>query len=243
MTWNAVCFQALYTINGVLFSHLKLLQGIRVYKIVVSFLLSGLLFIGELQAETRYVADQLIITIRTGAGSEHKIIKTITTGTKMTLLEEQPDTGYARVSLEDGTEGWVRTQYLTDKPVAKDKLEWLQARYKKLKEQFASTSEELKALKKVDKEYQALQERMKHLTEAASKPILLDKENRELKEQNVTLTNEMQLISQENQILKDRSDRDWFVAGGGVIVVGILLGLLLPKLRPSKKSGWSGGSL
>ncbi|MDH5444909.1 MAG: TIGR04211 family SH3 domain-containing protein [Gammaproteobacteria bacterium] len=213
------------------------------YKFVVSILLSSLLFSAEIQAQTRYVADQLIITIRSGQGSQHKIIKTITTGTKMTLLEEFPETGYARVTLEDGTEGWVRTQYLTDKPVAKAQLEWFKDQYKKLKDSQAGIQEELNTLKKVEKEHNALQARMKRLSEAAAKPILLDKENRELKEQNVTLTNEMQLISQENQILKDRSDRDWFVAGGGVMVVGILLGLFLPKLRPSKKSGWSGSSL
>ena len=84
---------------------------------------------------------------------------------------------------------------------------------------------------------------MDRINQVAAKPILLDKENRELKEQNVTLTNEMQLVSQENQILKDRSDRDWFVAGAGVIFIGILLGLLLPKFRSSKKNSWSGSSL
>lgn len=213
------------------------------YKFVVSILLTGMLFSTELHAQTRYVADHLIITVRSGQGSQHKIIKTITTGAKMTLLEEFADTGYARVTLEDGTEGWVRTQYLTDKPVAKAQLEWFKGQHKKVKEQLTNTEEELRALKKVEKDHKVLQARMKRISEAAAKPILLDKENRELKEQNVTLTNEMQLISQENQILKDRSDRDWFIAGGGVMVIGILLGLFLPKLRPSKKSSWSGSSL
>ena len=213
------------------------------YKIVVSFLLSGLLFIGETQAESRYVSDQLIITLRSGMGNQHKIIKTITTGTKMTLLEEHADAGYAMVALEDGTEGWVRTQYLTDKPVAQAQLEWFKGQYDKMKDKVTEMETDLKTLRKVEKEHLELQDRMKRLSEAASKPILLDKENRELKEQNVTLTNEMQLISQENQILKDRSDRDWFIAGGGVMVLGILLGLFLPKLRPSKKNSWSGGSL
>lgn len=224
------------------------------HRIVVLSLLSFSLFTGVAQAATKYVADHLIITVRSGQGNQHKIIKTITTGTKLEILEEFPDTGYARVSLEDGTEGWVRTQYLSDTPAAKDLLERLQARHEKLKEKFAGTAEELKTLKgefaklnrendKLEKEYKSLQDQMGRINQVAAKPILLDKENRELKEQNVTLSNEMQLISQENQILKDRSDRDWFIAGAGIMVVGILLGLILPKLRPSKKSSWSGGSL
>lgn len=223
-------------------------------KIVVLLLLSLSVFMNEAHALTKYVGDHLIITLRSGQGSQHKIIKTITTGTKLEILEELPDIGYARVSLEDGTEGWVRTQYLSDTPAAKDLLVRLETRYEKLKAKASTTKEELKSLKseysklskdnsKLDKDHKALQDHISRINQVAAKPILLDKENRELKEKNVTLANEMQLIAQENQILKDRSDRDWFIAGGGIMVVGILLGLLLPKLRSGRKNSWSGGSL
>ena len=223
-------------------------------KIPALLLLSISIFVTDAHAATKYVNDNLTITVRSGQGNEHKIIKTISTGDKVEVLEEFSDTGYARATLADGTEGWILSRYLTDKPVAKDLLERLEKRYEQLKEKYDVSTEELKTLKaefskinrdsaSVSKDYKALQDRMERINEVAAKPILLDKENRELKEQNVTLTNEMQLIKQENQILKDRSDRDWFIAGGGVMVIGILLGLVLPKLRSSKKSSWSGGSL
>ena len=223
-------------------------------KIPVLLLLSISIFVTEAQAATKYVNDNLTITVRSGQGNEHKIIKTISTGDKVDVLEEFPDTGYVRATLNDGTEGWILSRYLTDKPVAKDLLERVEKRYEQLKQKYDESTEELKNLKaefskinrdsaSVSKDYKALQDRMERINEVAAKPILLDKENRELKEQNVTLTNEMQLIKQENQILKDRSDRDWFIAGGGVMVIGILLGIVLPKLRSSKKSSWSGGSL
>ena len=223
-------------------------------RIIVLCFLSLLGFTSQTQAATKYVGDHLIITLRSGQGSQHKIIKTITSGTKLEILEDLSDMGYARVSLEDGTEGWVRTQYLSDTPAAKDRLERLQKRYERLKVKSATRAAELKTLKtefatlsrddkQLAKDHKTLQDHMARINQVAAKPILLDKENRELKEQNVTLTNEMQLVSQENQILKDRSDRDWFIAGGGVIIAGILLGLLLPKLRSNKKNSWSGGSL
>ncbi len=223
-------------------------------RIIVLLLLSVSLFTSEVQAATKYVSDRLIITLRTGQGSQFKLIKTLTTGTKLEIIEEQTETGYAHVRLEDGTEGWVRTQYLIDTPAAQTRLERLQKRYDNLKEKFSAGTEELKTLKaefaklnqdytKLTKEHKIITDRMARINQVAAKPILLDKENRELKEQNVTLTNEMQLVSQENQILKDRSDRDWFIAGAGVIFFGILLGLLLPKFRSSKKSSWSGSSL
>ena len=171
----------------------------------------------------------------------------------MEILEES-ENGYARARLEDGMEGWVRIQYLSDTPIAKDLLDKLQVKYDKLKQQYAEAKGELNSLKsehskvskgsnKLESQYKALQDRMSRINQVAAKPILLDKENRELKEQNVTLSNEMSLIRQENQILKDRSDRDWFIAGAGVVLFGVILGLLLPKIRVRKKDGWSGGSL
>lgn len=208
---------------------------------------------GPVHAAKKYVADHLIITVRSGAGKEHKVIKTITTGTALEILEEQSDTGYALARLPDGMEGWVRTQYLIDQPAAKDKLTRLQTRYNKLKDSASAQKQELATLKseyaklsrdskKLEKSNKVLDDRMKHINTVAAKPILLDKENRELKEKNVTLANEVQLLSQENQVLKDRSSRDWFIAGAGVMVLGLLLGLILPRFGFRKKSSWGGGS-
>ena len=224
-----------------------------VNKIVVLLLLTFSIMISEAQAAKRYVGDYLVITLRSGPGTENRVIKALPSGTAMEILEEG-ENGYARARLEDGMEGWVRTQYLTDTPIAKDQLASLQVKYDKLKEDYTVVKTELDSLKsehskvakgsdKLETQYKALQDRMARLNEVAAKPILLDQENRELKEQNVTLANEMNLIRQENQILKDRSDRDWFIAGAGVVLIGVILGLLLPKIRMRRKDGWSGGSL
>ena len=165
------------------------------YKIVISFLLSGLLFIGELQAETRYVADELIITIRTGQGSEHKIIKTITTGTKMTLLEEQSDTGYARVSLEDGTEGWVNTVYLRDdKPAVveltevKDQLAKKEREVQNWRDEATNRRNEFKELKRK----MSAGETVEADPELANKLKEAETRNQTLTEQVAKLDNELQ---------------------------------------------------
>lgn len=164
-----------------------------VKKITILFCLLFIFAAGSAQAAKKYVSDHLIITLRSGEGKQHKVIKTITTGIRMEILEEHPDTGYALARLDDGTEGWVRLQYLIDKPAAKNRLAWLKTKYDKLKENAKRQKEELVTLKseyaklsrdssKLDKESKALQERMSHINQVAAKPILLDKENRELKE-------------------------------------------------------------
>ena len=224
-----------------------------VNKIVILLLLTFSIITTEAQAAKKYVGDHLVITLRSGPGTENKVIKGLPSGTALEILQEA-ENGYAFARLDDGTEGWVRVQYLSDTPIAKDLLDKLQVKYDKLKEQYAEAKGELGSLKsehskvskgssKLENQYKALQDRMARINQVAAKPILLDKENRELKEQNVTLSNEMSLVRQENQILKDRSDRDWFIAGAGVVLFGVILGLLLPKIRVRKKDGWSGGSL
>ena len=57
-----------------------------------------------------YVADQLVITLRSGQGDQYRIIKTLRSGEKVEMLEDAGE--HARVRAADGTEAWARKQYL-----------------------------------------------------------------------------------------------------------------------------------
>lgn len=200
------------------------------------------------QAETQYVSDQLRITLRTGQGNTYQIIKTLHSGTKLEILE-MTDTGYAHVRLEDGTEGWVRSQYLSEEPIARETLAVAEKKLEHAQSQNTQLRKEVDNLRKRNKELSgeqsSLSSKLKtsetelaRLNEVAAKPILLDKENRDLQQRNIAQEKELQMMSQENQVLKDRSQREWFLAGAGVLLAGILLGLIIPKVRWKKKSNW-----
>ncbi len=199
-------------------------------------------------AKTAYVSDQLVITLRTGQGNSFQIIKTLSSGDRLDVLEET-ETGYTRVRAADGTEGWVRTQYLSNEPTAHEQLATTQAQVAKLQEKNTALSSRLESLQKdnrhlsgqvgeLSKSQNQAETELKRLNQVAAKPILLDKENRDLKEQTISLGNQLHLLKQENQLLKDRTDREWFIAGAGVLLGGILLGLLAPNLRRRKKDSW-----
>jgi len=199
-------------------------------------------------ADVQYVSDQLIITLRSGQGSQYQIIKTLPSGTRLEILENT-DTGYTKVVTPNGVEGWVRSQYLVDEPVAQSKLEkatkrmvWLKAQNAKLKTELADSRKLANQLdaesKDLRSKHQTSSAELKHLTEVAAEPIRLDKQNRELKRQNISQEKDLQRVQQENQALKDRSQREWFIAGAGVLLGGMLLGLLIPKIRWKKKSSW-----
>jgi SH3 domain protein len=54
----------------------------------------------------------------------------------------------------------------------------------------------------------------------------------------VSLERQLQTVQQENETLKDRTARDWFMVGAAVILLGIIVGLIIPKIRFRKKSSW-----
>jgi len=218
----------------------------------IQFLILSYFFIFSLsftaQAKTQYISDHLVITVRTGQGAHFQIIKTLESGEHVKVLETT-DTGYTRIETSDGTEGWVRTQYLAEEPVASEKLVKAEAKLlktrtalKKFKENFAILSKEHKTLSQqqssLSTDKKQLDIELARINEIAKKPIILDKQNRQLQEKNVTLEKDLQRLNQENHSLKDRSQREWFIAGALVLFGGILLGLVIPKLRGRKRSAW-----
>lgn len=199
-------------------------------------------------AETRYVIDQLIITMRSGQSTQHKIISHVPSNTKLEVLETGEK--YTQVRTPDGKEGWVLSQYITDEPTAKLKLavaekklaqlttdnQRLKAELSELGSKEANVSKDYKSLTVANKK-QA--EELAHLRQVSAKPLKLENENLRLKKELLDLENEHTLLSQETQMLRDSSDREWFLNGAGVIIVGIILGLIIPRLKLRKKSSWS----
>jgi len=214
-----------------------------------SLFLAGLLLPIMIHAKnTQYVSDQLIITMRSGQGSQYQILKTLPSGTRLEVLEAS-DTGYTKVRNSEGVEGWVLSRYLSPQPIAREKLAAAQSRLKRLKDQNSKLKQELTALQKSSRDLEAertallsktesTDAELERLNQVAAQPILLNNQNQQLKQQNVSLEKELQLVQQENQSLKDRSQREWFIAGAGVLLGGMLLGLVVPKLRWRKKSNW-----
>lgn len=199
-------------------------------------------------AATKYVSDELVITLRTGQGNQYQIIKTLTSGTLLTVLEET-QTGYTRVRTPNGTEGWVRTQYLSDKPPAAEELAKTQEKLAKLQDKLSQTQQELSEVRKqktqLEGEHDKLQSENKStsdelakLSQIAAHPKQLESENTDLREKFAKMSDEFNLIKQENQVLKDRSKRNWFLAGALVVIIGIVIGLIIPKLRFRRKDSW-----
>ena len=42
--------------------------------------------------------------------------------------------------------------------------------------------------------------------------------------------------------LENHSDKKWFMAGAGVLILGIVVGIILPRVSGRRRGRWSGAS-
>jgi SH3 domain protein len=213
------------------------------------FIFSFLALTGTVQAETRYVSDSLEITMRSGKGNSYSITRMLSSGTPVDVLEVDKDAGYTRVRTRSGKEGWVLSRYLMKTEAARDRLASaekslaeMELEKRKLDTAMAAVTEEKNALAK---ELEALNgtnrkfsQELTEIKRTASSALAIDSENKDLKSRVVSLERDMQTLQQENEGLRDRTDRDWFMVGAGVVLLGIMVGLIIPRIRWRKKSSW-----
>lgn len=219
-----------------------------------SLIILGLLLMSSVAiAKDYYVKDTLYVAMRSGPGNEFPVVKTLKTGDVLTFIEFSDDKEYIKVRTHDGVEGWLSEKYLIDTPVAMLRVTKLENQLTRLSSENTAMKTELGELRtkytemdtearRLSKENERLRKENERITEISGNPIMVANQNDELRNKNVALEKELSMKSQELQVLLDRSDREWFVIGAGVLTGGIFIGLFLPAFRRKGKKG-SWGSL
>ncbi len=221
--------------------HLSLLPALLVVT-VLALPTAGL-------AQTRYVTDQGDFYLRTGPSNAHRITKQVNAGTAVTVIESDEAAGYTQVRLADNTVGWILTRYLTGQPSARDQLsaakasvERMEAQVREMEVALAGTREENTSLSgsrsSLEAEVTRLSTELERIRAVSSGALRLEATNRQLQEQLAQANQRADTLESKNRMLSDSSRRDWFLAGAGTIVLGLILGLILPRLRFRRKSKW-----
>lgn len=198
---------------------------------------------------TRYVVDQTRISLRTGTSTKNKVLQWLPTGMALTILEVSEDRNYSRVRTPGGTEGWVQNLYLMDNPPARDRLATAEKQLVQKSEQILRLNKQLEEATSIkgqtEKERNSLNEQnallSKELAEirrVSANAVQMSEENKTLRSQVTTMEQEIQLLKQENDSLGDRSARNWFMTGAVVVIISMLFGILLTRIRWRKKSSW-----
>ncbi len=187
--------------------------------------------------------------LRTGKSTSQSILRQLKSGTQVEVLDEDKAEGYTRVRV-GSAEGWVLTRYLKRQPTAQLVLPDLQARLKKAEAERAALQKELTELKEARQELQSqvgslesnnssVQARLDKITKLSANTIKVDEQNRQLKQRLAENERQIDLLEVENSQLASRADREWFMIGGAVLTLGLILGLIIPRISWKKKSSWS----
>ena len=96
--------------------------------------------------EKRYVSDKLWLQLRSGPGSDFRILKALPSGEHLIFIEQTEDKNYTKVTTDKGVEGWVLTRYLEDEPVAKEKLILSQRELVKVKAELDTLKQQTETL-------------------------------------------------------------------------------------------------
>lgn len=199
----------------------------------------------EVIADARYVIPSAEVVLRTGQGTEYKILGMVKDGDAVELLEEGDS--YAMVRLADGKEGWMLKRFLSVKPPLSTIVASLRAENEKLKQKEVEMTQKLEDvsatlsqtetdLQLIITERDQIQTDYQNLQHDTADVIQIKEDMVKATQENEVLVQEMASLKEENNALNKDKSINWFLAGGGVLLVGMSIGRLTSKSRKRKSS-------
>lgn len=206
---------------------------------------------GLAQGEERYIVDTITVSLREGAGPQYKVIKTLQTGQAFEVLETQGE--FVRVRTKEGEEGWLQERFTNARPPDRltikdlnEKVSLLTAQNEQLTANLAqlngqqtanpvdatpgkeapeqSTTNESAEAKRLQTALDDATRKFKELETASADVLQIMEENDKLKAELSAKQSSIAQLQQANDSLEDQQKIYWFIAGGGVFLLGWIIG-------------------
>ena len=197
-----------------------------------------------------YVSDQLSVPVRSGASNGHRIIKFLSSGVALTVLESSEYGKFVHVKLSGDKTGWVLADNLMDTPSARAQLAAVNQKLEKSRQQtkpLYNTIAELKSeIKDLKNENKTLQNERTNLSNSlddikitAANPLALSKKNKALKKDLDKAEANLAMLQDDNKRLSSNMTQEWFLIGGGVSMGSLIIGLILTRINwRRKRDSW-----
>jgi SH3 domain protein len=187
-------------------------------------------------AETRYIKPSSEVAVRRGQGVDFKIISMIKDGTPVEFLEQND--AYARIRLGNGKEGWMLKRFLSDSPPLDEVVASLRTEKSELKQKESELSVNIEKISSIlvqakseldstrserDRiwaDFQTLQQETADVVQTKEELLKTKKNNKQLLQEQASAKQNIERL-QKNSAIK------WFLAGGGVLILGMLIGGML----------------
>jgi len=198
---------------------------------------------------TNYVTDSVEVPMRREAGYSYKIIRMLKSGTAVTILKVN-NKGWAQVVYKrKGTSytGWMPSTVLQNQSIAKVRLERQVKKMNAVEEKYNALKQELDTLQKrfdttsttlstIKQEKFEADQQLNRLKAISSNAVALDGENQEMKIRIGALEDQNAIMKEQIDQSEDTIKRQWFLTGGGVLLLGLLIGRFFK--APGRRNKW-----
>jgi SH3 domain protein len=203
---------------------------------------------GSSSAATLYVSDTTVeANLRTGTQKENRIIALLRPGTQLEVTGEED--GWAEVTLLDGRTGWILKRYLSERPPWRVTAEKLATENEQLRAQVATIKGGHQDLLLKNKEL----EKQVGLQQSELEQVRRDYE--ELKNSSTNYLNlkmayeNLQKGARQSNAKLDQLEKAyrklrtsigirWFLSGAGVLLLGMIIGSSVARLRRRRSSDY-----
>ncbi|NIV19014.1 MAG: TIGR04211 family SH3 domain-containing protein [Woeseiaceae bacterium] len=204
-------------------------------------------FAAAASAQDAWVSDQFEVTLRSGPSTSNAIERMLPSGTALEVLERNDELGYALVRTAAGTEGWVLTRYLMSEPSAREQLASLTTRLSSANAEGSSLTSQLAAVQgefdaarrqiaSLERDKKRVEDELAEIKRTAANVLSINNQNKALREQLAGAETSVGALEQQVRGLTSQTTRYWFMTGALVLMVGIILGIWLPRIRWQRRS-------
>nr|WP_217702223.1 TIGR04211 family SH3 domain-containing protein [Vibrio ostreicida] len=184
-------------------------------------------------AKDRYISDNLFTYMHSGPSNQFRIIGSVDAGDRVTFLAANKETGYTQVQDSKGRKGWIESRFVTTQ-------ESMALRLPKLEKELTDVKAKLaNARTNADQAKEGLADSL----ESRNRQIAeLEKSYSDISQQLTASQEEVRNLRAKLDTQKDDLLMKYLMYGGGIAGIGLLFGLILPHIIPSKKRsrpGWA----
>ncbi len=191
----------------------------------------------------RYISDVVYIPLHSEKNAKSSILqKGLVSGTKVDLIREELGTDnnlWSLITTGEGTQGWVRSQNLSDKPTAALRLANLPTASRNALTLQSENLELKQQLTQVQQEYQQLLGDTESMRQAATTAVNLQDDNKRIHTEYQLLQTRVDVLTAENEQLRKNDNYTQWLYGAALMVSGVFLSFILQGLgRRKRKSDW-----
>ncbi|MCP4490128.1 MAG: TIGR04211 family SH3 domain-containing protein [Gammaproteobacteria bacterium] len=197
----------------------------------------------------KYITDIFEVTMRNGTSTANTIVKILQSGEAVQVIEEDLASQYSLVETAEGKKGYVLSRFLDDMPSARERLAQSDQENENHRQSIAGLSEQINQLQanlsstQTDNEslkntLLASESELEKVRTASENTLNILGDNKRLQAVVTELRKEKQTLGEENSTLRDSTKMDWFIRGAAVSLIAFLLGIIVTRIRWSKKDSW-----